>query len=60
MEAARIAFPTPRNEHEATTEEQAFIARFQGNRSQRHVYLSKSLAGATLGTLSASIFAQEN
>ena len=43
MEAARIAFPKPRNEQEAATEEQAFIARFQGNRSQRHVYIVSQL-----------------
>jgi|TARA_B110001469_G_scaffold127221_1_gene147275 hypothetical protein len=36
MEAARIAFSAPRNEQEATTEEQTH---FQGNGSQHQVYL---------------------
>ena len=40
MEAARIAFPMHRHEQEVTAMQQRFINRFQGNRSERHVYLS--------------------
>ena len=41
MEAARIAFPKPRNEQEVTAMQQRFTERFQGSRSERYVYLSK-------------------
>ena len=41
MEVARIAFPKQRNEQEVIAEQQRFVDRFQGSRSERYVYLSK-------------------
>ena len=41
MEVARIAFPKQRNEQEVIAEQQRFVNRFQGSRSERYVYLSK-------------------
>ena len=41
MEVARIAFPKQRNEQEVIAQQQRFIDRFQGSRSERYVYLSK-------------------
>ena len=42
MEVARIAFPKQRNEQEVIAEQQRVIERFQGSRSERYVYLSKT------------------
>ena len=43
MEVARIAFPKQRNEQEVIAEQQQFVDRSQGSRSDRYVYLSKIL-----------------